>query len=436
MIDIEWDDKHEPDLVIHLIHGTWAPAAGWVERNSQLRSSLIMELKPQTIKFCIFKWSGKNRISARHEAAGEFITHVGNSIEDNPNSRHIVIGHSHGGSVAYAALGRDPILAKKVSLLICLSTPFIHVRRRYSNENQFSWTLVSFIAIGWIAMLIAMLKNASIAEQEAINFGVPFGLIQAAAALWLLVSLVGAPLLFSAFREKLKKFDLEVQGRVLMASKLNVKGIFIRATGDEASSFIAFPQLVSTVLSELIDKIRTMSPPSEWPEILVKTQGGLISWYVWLFQKALIAFWVFGLSMSVSIPLEKAIFGQPEATILHPIVLVIVVVLYFILERKGIFSRGLNFVWRIFLAISTLPINFLSALMGIFVGYEYMLASRRLILSVEHSPPGAHEVVILQDATLESQDWHQFQGRGGLRHSIAYSSLASIDVICKSIRSV
>jgi hypothetical protein len=114
--------------VFTLIHGTRSPQAAWTAESSILCNALRARFGNAT-RFHQFVWSGKNSVFARQQAAAVLEDELGTSIAELPAARHYLIGHSHGGNIALKALGRRH-LANAVAGVACLSTPFIHIRRR------------------------------------------------------------------------------------------------------------------------------------------------------------------------------------------------------------------------------------------------------------------------------------------------------------------
>jgi pimeloyl-ACP methyl ester carboxylesterase len=91
------------DIVLTLIHGTWAPHAPWTLPDSPLRKALAGQLGDR-IAFETLEWSGANTHRARREAAQKLRAQLADSIAANPLARHFLVAHSHGGNVALYAM--------------------------------------------------------------------------------------------------------------------------------------------------------------------------------------------------------------------------------------------------------------------------------------------------------------------------------------------
>jgi hypothetical protein len=114
--------------IVTLVHGTWAADSNLVSDDSSY-SRTLKSLLPGSTLVRNFKWSGRNRHSDRLTAAENLRTFLKEGLRDHPTSRHFVIAHSHGGNIVFYAL-RDKDLADRLSGIITLSTPFIHVTTR------------------------------------------------------------------------------------------------------------------------------------------------------------------------------------------------------------------------------------------------------------------------------------------------------------------
>jgi triacylglycerol esterase/lipase EstA (alpha/beta hydrolase family) len=84
-----------------------------------------------------FVWSGKNRQGARLKAADQLAAHLEELTSENPDAAHLVVGHSHGGSVALYSMLK-PGIAERIDGVIFLSTPFISVREHGGSVSQSS----------------------------------------------------------------------------------------------------------------------------------------------------------------------------------------------------------------------------------------------------------------------------------------------------------
>ena len=112
------------------------------------------------LEWVSYKWSGKNSFAARAEAANKLVDDLSLSFEREPNAEHVIIAHSHGGSVSLIAAReldvRGPHLLSK---LICLASPFasVHPSPRDARELAARYIALRF---GWVPLLLFSLLAA------------------------------------------------------------------------------------------------------------------------------------------------------------------------------------------------------------------------------------------------------------------------------------
>lgn len=129
-------------FVITLIHGTFAPGAGWAnQEDSTLRKALLAGF-PDQVECRSFNWSGKNTHEARLMAAAEFASHQKTVCLSDAGIPNFVISHSHGGNVAlYALMAHDYSPAG----IITMGTPFITCEPRNLKSSGSLLRLASFV---------------------------------------------------------------------------------------------------------------------------------------------------------------------------------------------------------------------------------------------------------------------------------------------------
>lgn len=234
---------------VHLVHGTWANGSGksraaWFERGSDTYKRLQEHL-PANAAIESFAWSGRNTIAARAEAAESFCRYLENSAAQHPECDHVVIAHSHGGTVAEEALSK--ISAKssqpvRIRGLICLATPFVYLVK--PSQTQFETGL-----LGLAALLNALLWSALFALYPSIpTMFPPIGLGIAAGVTVLL------PLSFAAVFAHLHHRRLP--SPVLREKPPDIPIFLLRATRDEATLALGVMQAfrwLSSAFAELID---------------------------------------------------------------------------------------------------------------------------------------------------------------------------------------
>ncbi|NPC57830.1 esterase/lipase family protein [Caenimonas soli] len=157
--------EHEDQQVrVHLVHGTWAtgllkPRNAWFEQGSETYERLRRQL-PQSAQIESFLWSGRNTVASRAEAGQAFSRHLQQSVARHPDSTHVVVAHSHGGTVAVEALSNlddQQWPRTNVKALVCLATPFVYLTRPSLTQHQTAFLAMTSLlyAVYWSALLAA-----------------------------------------------------------------------------------------------------------------------------------------------------------------------------------------------------------------------------------------------------------------------------------------
>lgn len=230
-----------PQLIITLIHGTFARNADWTRPNSELRKALLTALydwpKPPIVKteyiyIRNFRWSGRNNLFDRTIASKRLLLQIQNVKARFPSAKHIIIAHSHAGNIALMTL-KDLEDASAIDGIACLSTPFFHVDIR-GKPDDVAKILSDALAfpIILLSVLVQYLLELSFAGLiMLLIFGGVFGVIferQTVRKLW----------------DKLPAI-WEVLNQMYFARMFlpNVPILLLRSAGDEASLALGLGQL-------------------------------------------------------------------------------------------------------------------------------------------------------------------------------------------------
>lgn len=134
------------DVVIHSVHGTYPYGLGqqwklskgqhdasfykrdnipWFYEQSEFAQAI---LKTRPARWQPFLWDGCNSFASRRDAAEAFASQLHDSLQKSAG-RHIIIAHSHGGTVAAAAFAwlSDEDMSR-IEGLVTMGTPFITMR--------------------------------------------------------------------------------------------------------------------------------------------------------------------------------------------------------------------------------------------------------------------------------------------------------------------
>lgn len=123
------DNNASTTCFLTLVNGTFAPRAKWVDPESDF-SRGVLSASGKNITIRSFRWSGSNSFKKRRKAglllARELRAITLQQAQLGRRAKHLLIGHSHGGTVcAYAAQACGK--STGVSGILFLSTPFLHL---------------------------------------------------------------------------------------------------------------------------------------------------------------------------------------------------------------------------------------------------------------------------------------------------------------------
>jgi hypothetical protein len=144
---------------ITLIHGTFATDAEWVRPCSRIRKELAA-VHGEHCLFVPFLWNGANNNFERMLAAQDLIGHLEAIEAAHRNIRHILIAHSHGGSLALQAVTHGT-LSRPVDGICCLATPFFHARLHDGAElsgNFLRRVILALLSVPYliVSMVVAI----------------------------------------------------------------------------------------------------------------------------------------------------------------------------------------------------------------------------------------------------------------------------------------
>ncbi|MBS7806145.1 alpha/beta hydrolase [Variovorax sp. PCZ-1] len=88
----------------------------------------LLRLEPGAVSLSNFRWTGANTHAARVQAANDLAEHLETLVSEDPDSRVLLVGHSHGGNIILRAAHAIPDHLR--AGVVCLASPFFHVRLR------------------------------------------------------------------------------------------------------------------------------------------------------------------------------------------------------------------------------------------------------------------------------------------------------------------
>jgi pimeloyl-ACP methyl ester carboxylesterase len=165
---------------ITLVHGTWpyglfarsrknpTHKTRWFEENSNFRSELSSRLERIGGTYILqsFKWSGENSIQARERAAEALGAILSENIGENDVD--VIIGHSHGGTVALRCLNYIGDRDRPV-LIASIATPFLSfgvvpfsISNKKVNEIAIAFSYLTFVMTliyGWFFASLRLFES-------------------------------------------------------------------------------------------------------------------------------------------------------------------------------------------------------------------------------------------------------------------------------------
>jgi hypothetical protein len=281
-------DLEKKLVMVHLVHGTWPHGfwgrrsenidSAWFEKDSFFLKQISELLGDVPFKIIPFTWSGRNSFLARHTAARQLSSHLNQFRKWYPLAGHMVVAHSHGGTVASIALRRPE--APIVDAFVAMATPFASLAVA-SGTRTFTLTICASLSIASIFTLLLFGRS------------------------WLFVPILALFFLtFYFIVPKLPYGESYADRESIIDSMLKKRGVknqipastpvfVLRATQDEATLAIGLAQSVDSILQHMT-RIIFRSEPKRLPRFIYLALIFLISA---LSPATVILFWV-GLACS------------------------------------------------------------------------------------------------------------------------------------------
>ena len=376
-----------PRAVFTLVHGTWARHGRWMEPDSSLRQTVAAVSGPAL--FERFAWSGNNSVSARQRAVRRLIDQLHRAFVEWPDAQHFIIAHSHGGNIALQSMS-DQDVSRRVSGVICLSTPFLTITPRQLGpvgRTVLWWVPLVIVFYGGIGLLRLVSPRANEAWEvllfvAGVLCGIAVYRAMPRAADWLVKA---------------------IQYPVVDPSKV----LIVRAPADEASAALSTTYLLSWFAGML------------WrgtTRFLEETAATVDRWGEWILRYG---WWSLSVGLScVALAVYRiAVASDPTAAVIVLVLLPLTMIAA--VTRGGYVAFILG---RLFLAAIVTPMVVVIALVGMAIGPELVLAGLLFQVTAEPVPPGR---------------WTVFQVDVGeashLMHSASYRHPAALLVVSRFI---
>lgn len=237
-----------------MIHGTFANDATWVDANSEVSQRVKVALAGDVLVEP-FRWSGQNNFAARERAASDLVRLI---ESDAPDTRYILIAHSHGGSVVHYAYKQAPALFERVLGVACMATPFFSFSLRPGYAALFAaMSLALMVLLLHLAISIPMLWQ----RELHLNLG---------GSIWIPLS-VSATVLAFVFAVALWLFKARRRVYGNLAAKADLvfghetttiqvpRCVFFRSVGDEVALALSAGQFLITVSNRLLGRLARLA---------------------------------------------------------------------------------------------------------------------------------------------------------------------------------
>ncbi|HPE79641.1 MAG: hypothetical protein H6961_01380 [Chromatiaceae bacterium] len=240
-------------LAITLVHGTWGrgvfPALSllwrrpfWFEPGGGFHDRLKHGLAGLGIDAPIhaFTWSGANSIFERRTAAKRLAADINERAAAEPDRLQMVIGHSHGGSVAMIALRHMEEAVHRQVSIVTLATPFMEVTVEPPGMRnvQVIVTLLTLFGLGFSTLLFVPAVQAVLAFWGMAVEAVPDWMSTFLFVLgWLLAAVMVLFLLGLGFRDREERLIEATRDGVACDFATNV--LVLRGIDDEATLVLA-----------------------------------------------------------------------------------------------------------------------------------------------------------------------------------------------------
>jgi len=333
----------------------------------------------------------------------------------------VIIAHSHGGNIALRAISEGG-LHRRVGL-VCLSTPFLNVRRR--NIPAITEKLLELGVLAILAAVLALpLERWSNAHHLSLwlktNPWVAWADLKADDVMW---AHVVAPLLLLVFllkraRKKAEALWESLHYQVPVDARLKI----LRTRGDEASAALSAYHLVSWLLTAAIGSVGAVVeavresklvkglPRRPWISSPRWKSAGLLQKAGIVFSNGLMLTLVLlGLAL-VSVTLRETIFTLVAGYF----------AMLYLVPYLAAFVVGAAF------AASVLPFALIGALS---FGGDALIAALIYEITAESTPEGTWSVSLLP---LSSEGFV----RNRLMHSLLYDDQRAVDEIAYWIRAL
>jgi|GEM_PF-6803648 len=380
-----------------------------------------------------FRWSGHNTFAARAQAASNLVRIIEN---DAPDTRYILIAHSHGGSVVHYAYKQAPALFDRVLGVACMATPFFSFSLRPGYAALFAaMSLALMVVLLHVVISVPMLWHREFHLNLGDSIWIPLSVSAGVVAF-----VFGTALYLFKARRRIYSILAAKADRVFAYDTTTIsvpRCVFFRSVGDEVALGLSAGQFLITVANRLLGVLALLADSAH---------KKIYRWTRHWFGKAVLV--LLSLFVGLAAAMPAAIQGDLglNASDLWMFVWLLNVAPGCGIDeypRLGfavcvVFQIGL---WLDMLAFSLTVLLLLGFLLGLLVNFLILrlfgvwsaTAALATEFAIEPTPEGFHQFCNTgwsRDAIALSVD------RPGLQHSDPYSSKAAQDALSKWLCSI
>jgi hypothetical protein len=278
------------EVIVHLVHGTWPygpfkrkptkEEKVWFDPDSEFCRSISSELGAR-VEFVPHLWSGSNTFRARSLAAADLALELAAAVNSShPDSAHVVVAHSHGGTVSASAVGfLSDSVARRIESLICISTPFAYwVLADIAHRAAMLWAQASLLAASVVVFLCLTFAPFVVAHGM---------LVFVACSLLGLIWFIGVLLLRAVLRAGGRIPRYYPQSYEIPKS---TNMLILRSPQDEASIAIGLAQTMHWIARKMYGLVGEVPGQQSYVKII----AGAAAFPLFLLAGAQIARWLVG----------------------------------------------------------------------------------------------------------------------------------------------
>lgn len=265
-----------------IVHGTWGTKTKFTALKAGL--NVAAGLRGLSSTFEDIKWSGRNSVRARHQAASEIEQRVNAIRKKTSDEPVLLIGHSHGGSAIAYFFKNCASARESVAGCAFLSTPFVAMRPR-EYPRSYLIGLGFLLYLGLIFLLSTLFPAAFSPADISASWDLDYwtGLMIRMAPNAVLIGVFA----FSLPAEKMAQRSIHNQ---TVDCNPPADSLFLRFTGDEAAAAMSALQFFAWVSIKVSKPLRWFWGTSHGVKETIRQMGRISISVIILMAPAIVTF--------------------------------------------------------------------------------------------------------------------------------------------------